>query len=412
MINVKLSGELSMAKAIILMMDSFGIGGAPDAADFANDGAATLQHIAQNYKGLQIPNLLALGLGKAAEQACAEKLIIAPQKKAKLNLPCKYGHAKEISRDKDTVSGHWEMAGLPNLQGWGHFKPDYPSFPEKMIAQIVNESGIKGILGNKAASGTVIIQELGEEHLRSGKPIFYTSADSNLQIAAHEEVFGLERLYKLCEIAYKYVKPYNIGRVIARPFVGAKNGEFVRTTKRKDYAAQPFGETLLDRLSANGVTVVGIGAINDIYAHKGISKEVHAAKLPQLFDATLAEIAQAPENSLIFTNFEDFDMYYGHRRDVNGYAQALEYFDARLPEIVKYLNDDDIVFITADHGNDPTWEGTDHTREQVPVLMFGKKVKTGNLGQRGTYADIAATVCEYFNLPPMKYGVSFLHEGE
>lgn len=399
-----------MARAIILMMDSFGIGGAPDGAKYGNDGADTLGHIAAAGKGLNIPNLHALGLSEAAKGASGKYPAIGTQKAPRLQMPSKYGHAKEISMDKDTVSGHWEMAGLPNLKGWGHFKPDYPSFPAEVIENIVRESGIPGILGNKAASGTVIIQELGEEHIRTGKPIFYTSADSNMQIAAHENHFGLDRLYRLCEIAYKYVQPYNIGRIIARPFVGEKNGAFSRTTNRKDYAAQPFGETLLDRIKSAGGNVIAIGAINDIYAHRGITKEVHVAKLPQLWDATLREIKEAPDFSLVFTNFEDFDMYFGHRRDIDGYAGALEYFDSRLPEIAGVLQEDDIVFITADHGNDPTWEGTDHTREQVPVIMFGPKVAAADLGQRETYADIAQTIAEYFNLKPFEYGTSFLKD--
>lgn len=399
-----------MARAIILMMDSFGIGGAPDGAKYGNDGADTLGHIAAAGKGLNIPNLHALGLSEAAKGASGKYPDIGTQKAPRLQMPSKYGHAKEISMDKDTVSGHWEMAGLPNLKGWGHFKPDYPSFPVEVIENIVRESGIPGILGNKAASGTVIIQELGEEHIRTGKPIFYTSADSNMQIAAHENHFGLDRLYRLCEIAYKYVQPYNIGRIIARPFVGEKNGAFSRTTNRKDYAAQPFGETLLDRIKSAGGNVIAIGAINDIYAHRGITKEVHVAKLPQLWDATLREIKEAPDFSLVFTNFEDFDMYFGHRRDIDGYAGALEYFDSRLPEIAGVLQEDDIVFITADHGNDPTWEGTDHTREQVPVIMFGPKVAAADLGQRETYADIAQTIAEYFNLKPFEYGTSFLKD--
>ncbi len=401
-----------MGRAIILMMDSFGIGGAPDAADFSNEGAATFQHVVVGNSGLKIPNLISLGLEKVARAASSEKFELGRQPETLFNLPVKFGHAKEVSRDKDTVSGHWEMAGLPNLEGWGHFKPDYPSFPQELIENIVSESGIAGVLGNKAASGTVIIQELGEEHLASGKPIFYTSADSNMQIAAHEEKFGLEKLYKLCEVAYKYVQPYRIGRVIARPFVGEKNGEFVRTVNRRDYTAKPFGKTLLEHLKSNGLNVVAVGAINDIYAHQGITRGVHGAKLEQLWNLTLEEISRADDNSLIFTNFEDFDMYFGHRRDVKGYAEALEYFDKRLPEITALLRDDDIVFITADHGNDPTWEGTDHTREQVPVLMFGKNIRSANLGQRDTYADIAQTICDYFKLPPMAYGKSFLHEGE
>ena len=396
-----------MARVFVFMMDSFGIGGAPDAEKYNNLGANTLGHIAAINLGLKIPNLLSLGLGEAAKSACGFYPVVGVQSKAKLNLPAKYGHAKELSVDKDTVSGHWEMAGLPNLNGWGHFPPDYPSFPSELTEALIKEAGLSGILGNKAASGTVIIQELGEEHIKSEKPICYTSADSCLQIAAHEKYFGLERLYQVCEVAYHLVKPYNIGRIIARPFIGEKSGEFVRTKNRKDYAAQPFGDTLLDKLISNGREVIAIGAINDIYAHRGISKEVHVAGLEDLWNATLQEMKTAPDKSLVFTNFEDFDMLYGHRRDVKGYAQALEYFDSRLPEMLPFLQDDDVVFITADHGNDPTYVGTDHTREQVPVLMFGKKIIAEDIGQRNTYADIGQTIADYLEIAPLSYGVSF-----
>ena len=396
-----------MARVFVFMMDSFGIGGAPDAEKYNNLGANTLGHIAAINLGLKIPNLLSLGLGEAAKSACGFYPVVGVQSKAKLNLPAKYGHAKELSVDKDTVSGHWEMAGLPNLNGWGHFPPDYPSFPSELTEALIKEAGLSGILGNKAASGTVIIQELGEEHIKSEKPICYTSADSCLQIAAHEKYFGLERLYQVCEVAYHLVKPYNIGRIIARPFIGEKSGEFVRTKNRKDYAAQPFGDTLLDKLISNGREVIAIGAINDIYAHRGISKEVHVAGLEDLWNATLQEMKTAPDKSLVFTNFEDFDMLYGHRRDVKGYAQALEYFDSCLPEMLPFLQDDDVVFITADHGNDPTYVGTDHTREQVPVLMFGKKIIAEDIGQRNTYADIGQTIADYLEIAPLSYGVSF-----
>lgn len=402
-----------MARAIILLMDSFGIGGAPDAEAYGSLGANTLGHVIAANGGLKIPNLIKLGLLEAAKETSAIGYAVGeqPESNAFDNLPViKYGHACEISMDKDTVSGHWELAGLPNLNGWGHFPPKYPSFPAKMIKQICAEGDIEGILGNKAASGTVIIQELGEEHLKTGKPIFYTSADSNLQIAAHEERFGLERLYKLCETAYEYVKPYNIGRIIARPFVGEKAGEFVRTKNRRDYTAQPFGDTLLDRLKAAGAAVIGIGAINDIFAHRGFTKQVHAAGLDDLWNATLREVSEAPNFSLVFANFEDFDMYYGHRRNPRGYAACLEQFDRRLPELLPLLQDDDIVFITADHGNDPVWSGTDHTREQVPVLMFSKnkKLKGGNIGRRETYADIGQTIASYFKIDPLVFGKSFL----
>ena len=395
-------------RVFVFMMDSFGIGGAPDAGKYANEGANTLGHIAAVNLGLKISNLLALGLGDAAKGASGVFPAVGAQPPAALRLPSKFGHAREISVDKDTVSGHWEMAGLPNLQGWGHFPPQYPSFPAELTNALVNEAGLAGILGNKAASGTVIIQELGEEHIRSGKPICYTSADSCFQIAAHEKYFGLERLYDVCETAYRLVQPYHIGRIIARPFVGERAGEFARTVNRRDYAAQPFGETLLDRLKAAGHEVVAVGAINDIYAHRGITKGVRAAGLEALWDATLREMNTAPSGSLVFTNFEDFDMLYGHRRDVKGYARALEYFDRRLPEILPFLQDDDLVFITADHGNDPTYDGTDHTREQVPVLMFGRKAAAEDIGQRDTYADIGQTIAAYLEIRPLDYGVSFL----
>ena len=397
-----------MSRAIILMMDSFGIGGAPDAASFNNLGANTFAHIAQNYPDLQIPNLLYLGLAEACYLASGKKIILNNQPSPTITLPHTFGTMKEISKDKDTVSGHWEIAGLPNLSGWGHFKPDFPSFPEELIRNICQTAHLKGILGNKAASGTVIIQELGEEHIQTQKPIFYTSADSNLQIAAHETYFGLNKLYALCEIAYRFVKPYNIGRIIARPFIGEKNGSFTRTTNRRDYTAQPFGQTLLDEIKKQGGNIWAIGAINDIYAHRGITKEIHAAQLPNLWDETITAVRQAPDFSLIFTNFEDFDMLYGHRRDVSGYAQALEYFDSRLPELLPLLKEDDLVFITADHGNDPTYKGTDHTREQVPALVFGKKAPLSPLGLRETYADLGQSIASHLNIPPLTYGTSFL----
>lgn len=394
-------------RVIILMMDSFGIGGAPDAEKYANAGANTLGHIATMNLGLKIPNLHSLGLSEAAKGASGYYPLIGIQHKAAISIPAKYGSAKELSVDKDTVSGHWELAGLPNLDGWGHFPSQYPSFPQELIDNLISESGIPGILGNKAASGTVIIQELGEEHLQSGKPICYTSGDSCFQIAAHQEKFGLENLYKLCEVAYKLVQPYKIGRIIARPFLGQKSGEFVRTNLRRDYAAKPFADTLLDKLKAAGQQVIGIGAINDIYAHRGITQEIHVAGMEKLWDETLQAAKTAPAQSLIFTNFEDFDMLYGHRRDVKGYAKALEYFDRRLAELIPLLQENDLVFITADHGNDPTYAGTDHTREQVPVIMLGQKVVPENIGQRDTYADLGQTIAEYFGLK-LAYGKSFL----
>lgn len=395
-----------MKRVIILMMDSFGIGGAPDAEIFGDSGANTFAHTAQAYNGLNIPNLHALGLGQAGFGASGEKakVIGNPQ----IDLQSKFGHMKEISRGKDTSSGHWEMAGVPVLFDWGYFPKEYPSFPKSLIQTIVDESSIPGILGNKAASGTEILDELGEEHIATGKPIFYTSADSVLQIAAHEKYFGLEKLYRLCEIAFDKVKPYNIARIIARPFEGERKGEFKRTKNRHDYSVLPPAPTVLDKLKNSGGTVVSIGKIRDIFAGQGISKAVAASGLEEIWNKTIEETAIAPDRAIVFANFVDFDMLWGHRRDVIGYAQGVEYFDNRLPELAQILQEGDLVFITADHGCDPTFKGTDHTREQVPVLMFGKNVQPENIGQRDTYADIAQTIAKYFDLEPMDFGRSFL----
>jgi len=395
-------------RVVILMMDSFGIGGAEDAAKFSDTGADTLGHIAAARGKLTIPNLAALGLLKAAQASTGEEVKAGEQPTAKINLPSKYGFMREISRGKDTSSGHWEMAGCPVQFDWGYFKPDYPSFPQELVDKICQEAGVPGILGNSAASGTVIIDELGEEHIKTGKPICYTSADSVFQIAAHEKYFGLDRLYKVCEIAFKHVKPYNIARVIARPFIGEKKGEFARTKNRHDYSVTPPNPTILDAVKNAGGEVVSVGKISDIFAKQGITRAVKASGLEELWNVTLQEAAQVPDFSIVFTNFVDFDMVWGHRRDVEGYAKGVEYFDTRLPELVAQLKEEDIVFITADHGCDPTYRGTDHTREHVPVLMFGKKVKPQFIGGRDTYADIGQTIADYFRLPSLPFGKSFL----
>ena len=397
-----------MKRAIILMLDSVGIGGAEDAAKFGDAGADTLGHIARANGGLQIPNLVALGLDKAAQASTGKTLQLGPQPAPQIDLPSKYGFMREISHGKDTSSGHWEMAGAPVLFNWGYFSPNYPSFPADLIEKICTEANLPGILGNKAASGTTIIEELGEQHIKTGKPICYTSADSVFQIAAHEKYFGLERLYKLCEIAFKHVAPYNIARVIARPFVGEKPGQFTRTKNRHDYSVKPPQPTVLDAIKNAGGQVISVGKIADIFAHQGITKAVKASGLQELWDVTLREAKAAPDFSLVFTNFVDFDMVYGHRRDVKGYAQGLEYFDSRLPELAAQLEENDVVFITADHGCDPTYTGTDHTREHVPAILFGKNVSPQFIGGRDTYADLGQTVAAYFNLPPLNVGKSFL----
>lgn len=395
-------------RAVILMMDSFGIGGAEDAAAFNDQGADTLGHIAAARGGLKIPNLAKLGLLKAAEASTGNAPAAGEQPPAKIDVPSKYGFMRETSRGKDTSSGHWEMAGCPVDFNWGYFKPDYPSFPPELIEKICQEAGLSGILGNKAASGTAIIEELGEEHIKTGKPICYTSADSVFQIAAHEKHFGLDKLYRLCEIAFKHVAPYNIARVIARPFEGEKKGEFQRTKNRHDYSVKPPKPTVLDSIKNAGGSVISVGKINDIFATQGITHAVKASGLEELWNTTLTQAKNAPDFSLVFTNFVDFDMTWGHRRDVEGYAQGLEYFDQRLPELAAQMQENDIAFITADHGCDPTYRGTDHTREHVPVILFGKKVKPQFIGGRDTYADLGQTIADYFKLSPLAYGTSFL----
>lgn len=395
-----------MKRVFIMMLDSFGIGGAKDAAKFGDEGANTLGHIAEHQSPLKLPHLESLGLGLAAQQSCGE---LPKSFQNQPHLIGGYAFAKEISSGKDTTSGHWEIAGVPVLFDWGLFPEKQNSFPQDLLDRIVEKSGIKGYLGNCHSSGTVILDELGEEHMRTGLPIFYTSADSVFQIAAHEETFGLDKLYTLCELVRAELENYNIGRVIARPFVGTKAGEFKRTGNRRDYSVEPPAQTVLQKLieEKNG-TVISVGKIADIYAHTGISKKVKATGLEELFDKTLEEVKSAGENSIVFTNFVNFDADFGHRRDVAGYAKGLEYFDSRLPELFALMQDGDLLFFTADHGCDPTWAGSDHTRENIPVLMYGKQVPTQFLGARETFADIGQTIAGHFGLSPMEYGKSII----
>jgi phosphopentomutase len=299
------------------------------------------------------------------------------------------------------------MAGVPVMTDWGYFPEAMPCFPGELTTQFLRATGLPGILGNRHASGTSIIEDLGQEHITSGKPICYTSADSVFQIAAHEEHFGLERLYDICEIARKLVDDWHIARVIARPFVG-QFGTFVRTANRRDYTTPPPQWTLLDKLKIAGGEVIGIGKISDIYAGCGISRNIKADGNMALFDATLRAMDEAGDQSIVFANFVDFDMLFGHRRDVAGYANALEAFDRRLPELIKKLRAGDLVFATADHGCDPTFPGHDHTRENVPVLAFGPEVLAAPLGARQSFADIGQTVAAHLNLEPLESGISFL----
>jgi phosphopentomutase len=394
-----------MSRAFLFILDSFGIGGAPDAQRFGDKGANTLGHIAAKIgRPLKLPNMVSLGLARAAEAASQK----APEG-LDINAPLigQWGYAVETSNGKDTPSGHWEIAGVPVTFDWGYFPKKIPCFPKSLTDALITRGNVPGILGNKHASGTEIIAELGEEHMQTGKPIIYTSADSVIQIAAHEDSFGLPALYRLCEIARELTLPLNIGRVIARPFTGADRQDFMRTGNRKDYSVLPPSPTLLDRLTQAGHAVVSVGKIGDIYAHSGTGKEVKASGNDALFDTTLAEMDSLADGGLLITNFVDFDMLYGHRRDIEGYGSALEAFDARLPEAKKKLKSGDLMILTADHGCDPSWKGTDHTRECVPVLCWSPGIVPGSIGRRDSFADIGQTIGRHLGLVPLAYGTAW-----
>ena len=389
-----------MSRAFLFILDSFGIGAAPDAAKFGDEGANTFGHIAEQMT-LNLPNLAALGLGLAAE-AAAGRNPLSP-----VALQGQWGWAEEISHGKDTPSGHWEIAGVPVLFDWGYFPNTIPCFPTELTDAIVTRCNLPGLIGNKHASGTEIIAELGEEHIRTGRPIIYTSADSVIQIAAHEQSFGLQRLYEVCQVARELSYALNIGRVIARPFVGTSAEDFSRTGNRKDYSVLPPAPTLLDRLTAAGREVVSIGKIGDIYAHSGTGREVKASGNAALLEATLAEMPKLKDGGLLMTNFVDFDMVFGHRRDALGYGQALQDFDARLPDLQAQLRAGDLMILTADHGCDPSWKGSDHTRECVPVLCYAPGIKPGSIGRRGTFSDIGQTLARHLGIEPLAAGVAW-----
>ena len=398
-----------MARAIILVMDSFGIGATDDAEAFGDSGSDTFGNIArvraESGRPLHLPNLAKLGLFHAGRESTGK---FAAGANTNVEIIGAYGHAAELSSGKDTPSGHWEIAGVPVLFDWGYFTRKTDTFPPELLDKLIERADLPGVLGNCHASGTTIIAELGDEHLRTGKPIVYTSADSVFQVACHEESFGLERLYDLCDIARELVDEYRIGRVIARPFVGDGPDSYVRTGNRRDLTTPPHAPTVLDKLVEKGGDVVSVGKIADIYAHQGVTKKIKASGNKALFDATVEAMLEAGDNSIVFTNFVDFDMLYGHRRDVDGYALALEYFDERLPEVLDLMRKDDLLVLCADHGCDPTWQGSDHTREHIPVLAYGKGVEPGSLGRRETFADIGQSLATHFGLAPMDYGTSFI----
>lgn len=403
-------------RVCILLMDSLGIGASLDALNYGDEGANTFAHIhaacaknLANVNGLRtgslrIPHLSDLGLYHAALASSGTPLLPL----ASLNTPTGfYGYAVEKSLGKDTPSGHWELAGVPVTYEWGYFPDEPVCFPPQLIADFLAKTGLPGALGLKHASGTHIIDELGEAHIKTGKPIVYTSADSVFQIAAHEQYFGLERLYEISEIARQLVDDYQIGRVIARPFVG-EVGQFKRTGNRRDYATLPPAPTLLDALKNHGRDVIAIGKIADIFAHQGLTQTIKADGNMALFDATLAAFRQLAGGGLVFTNFVDFDSSFGHRRDIAGYAAALEAFDARLPELLAILKPDDLVVIAADHGCDPSFPGSDHTREHIPVLAFGPKITSEFIGRRDTFADVGQSIAHYLDIPALLHGVSFI----
>lgn len=400
-------------RALILVMDSVGIGAAPDAACYGDEGADTVGHIAEaclagaadnaSREGpLRVPNLVALGLGEACLLATGR----TPAGLEARTRTAQSGCASEISKGKDTPSGHWEIAGVPVPFDWGYFPRSVPCFPNDLVQRLCAEAGLPGILGNCHASGTQIIAELGERHMQSGEPICYTSADSVFQIAAHEDSFGLERLYEVCLTARRLVDPLNIGRVIARPFVGTPGSGFRRTAHRRDFSVLPPERTILDIAESDRRDIVSIGKIDDIFGQRGTGRNKRGDGNDALFDATLDGLDGLAEGGLLFANFVDFDTTYGHRRDVAGYAAALEAFDARLPQLLDRLRSDDLLIITADHGCDPTWAGTDHTREQVPILVADAK-RSYHIGRRIGFADIGATVARHLELQAPLRGTIF-----
>jgi phosphopentomutase len=387
-----------MKNFFVIVLDGVGIGELPDAGKYNDEGSSTLGNIAKAVGGLKLPNLELLGLGSIESIAGVNKAS-SPQ--------ASFGKMAELSEGKDSTTGHWELAGL-------HVTTDFSYFPNgfnsEIVGRFLDETGCKGILGNKPASGTEIIAELGKQHLETGYPIIYTSADSVFQIAAHEEIIPLKRLYEICSITREKVLSYplQVGRVIARPFLG-EPGKFSRTKNRKDFSLNPPAPTILDILSENNITTIGIGKINDLFNYKGIKKQLLTKSNEEGCEQLLKAAGQT-KGSFIFTNLVDFDVYFGHRNDPMGFAQKLVEFDQFLPDFLSKLDDSDRLIITADHGNDPTTPSTDHSREYVPLLYYRKGITGKNLGVRKTFSDVGKTVAEYFNVENKLSGVSFLDE--
>ena len=388
-------------RAIIIVLDSFGCGEAPDAAEYGDVGANTLEHIYYlSNPRLNIPNMKKLGLYNISGISIEDK---------EENPNGIYGKAQEKTKGKNSPVGHWEICGFVKDEP---FKTYYEGFPQELLDEITRRAGIKGFICNEKGSGTDFLKKYGEESIATQKPIVYTSADSVFQIAAHEEMMPVEELYKLCRIARNVIdeKGYGVGTVIARPFIGTNANDFVRTYNRKDFEAEDFGKTMLDVFVENGKKVLAIGKIEDLFTGRGITRAIHTNGNTDGIQKTIDEIKNSTED-LIFTNLVDFDMLYGHRNNIDGYARALEEFDSRLPEIMDIMTDEDILVLTADHGNDPSTPSTDHDREYIPILAFGKSLKNNvDIGVRESYADISATILDLMDLPRLENGKSFKNE--
>ncbi len=382
-------------RAIIIVLDSVGAGYMDDAADFGDVGANTLANTAKAVGGLNLPNLQKLGLGNIIEIKGVEPV---PEPAGK------FGKIREVSKGKDTMTGHWEMMGIISEEPF----PLYPDgFPEEILTEFKSKTGVRGVLGNKAASGTEIIKELGEEHMKTRFPIIYTSGDSVFQIAAHNDIISIEKLYEYCVQAREMCDKYKIGRVIARPFIG-KTGSFKRTSDRRDYPMLPPGDTILDLIGNSGFAVSGIGKIEDIYARKGITRAIHTKNNKEGMDVLKKEMLITREG-LIFVNLVDFDMIYGHRRNPEGYGSTLEEFDKMLKDFIIMMQPDDLLMITADHGCDPTFKGTDHTREYIPILVYGESISSEDLGVRSTFSDIGVSVLHHLGIENTGFhGKSFI----
>lgn len=386
-----------MSRVIWMVIDSVGIGALPDSEKFGDVNVNTLGNIVKTYKDIKIPNMINLGLSNIEGVESLESIN---------NPKGSFGRAKEVSKGKDTTTGHWEMTGVLVETP---FKTYENGFPKEIIEEFERKTNRK-VIGNKPASGTAILDELGEQQMKTGEVIVYTSADSVFQIAAHEEIIPLDELYRMCEIAREIMMGENaVARIIARPFIGTP-GSFERTANRRDYSLSPFEDTVLDNIKNANLDVIGVGKIEDIFNKQGITEAIHTKDNMDGVDQTI-NYMKKDNKGLIFTNLVDFDSKYGHRRDVEGYKNALEEFDARIPEILENMKDDDILIINSDHGNDPTYKGTDHTREYIPILVYGKNVVNGyNLGTRNSFADIGATVADILNVDSPKNGKSFKNE--